>query len=156
MKMLPVLVLALVLPVAAHAQLYKWIDQDGKTRYGDTPPPGVKATTMRGVPAASQSAPAPAGADAKKKGPLTPAEQDKEFRKRQDEARKAGDKAAQESQVKAQRNEGCERTKEYLRTLESGQRIARTNPSGERYYMSEEQVAQETAKARESAQQACK
>ncbi|MGH8724443.1 MAG: DUF4124 domain-containing protein, partial [Burkholderiales bacterium] len=26
---------------AATAQQYKWIDQDGRVRYGDVPPPGV-------------------------------------------------------------------------------------------------------------------
>lgn len=56
----------------------------------------------------------------------------------------------------AQQSEGCERTKEYLRTLESGQRIARTNASGERYFLNEDQVAQEIVKARASVQQNCK
>jgi hypothetical protein len=86
---------------------------------------------------------------------MTPAEKEKDYRERQQEAQKAAAKADAEKQDKAARNEGCERTKEYLRTLESGQRIARTNPSGERYYLDEKQVAQEVAKAREAMQKAC-
>ena len=112
--------------------------------------------------AAPPPAPAAASKDAKKdakkdaqKGPLTPAEQAQEFRKRQEEAQKAQAKADQERQDKAARNEACQRTREYLATLESGARIQRTNPSGERYYLDENQVAQEVAKARESMQKAC-
>jgi hypothetical protein len=141
---------------SANAQLYKWVDKDGKTRYGDTPPAGVKAKAM-GAPA-SGSGPAAASSEAAakdaKKGPLTPAEQAQEFRKRQEEEKKAAAKAESENKDKASKAEDCARTKEYLRTLESGQRIARTNASGERYYMDDSQVAQESAKARESLQQA--
>jgi len=147
---------------AAQAQIKCWTDVNGKRGCGDTPPPGAKVTTVRGT--TSEPAPAPTaavskdGKDAKKdakKGPMTPAEQEKDYRERQKEAQKAAAKADAERADKAARNEGCERTKEYLRTLESGQRIARTNPSGERYYLDESQVANEVAKARESMQKAC-
>jgi len=141
---------------SASAQMYKWVDKDGKVTYGNTPPPGSKTSTVKGPPTSAAAAPASAAGDAKKKGPLTAAEQEQEYRKRQEEAAKAGKKAEQEQQAKAQRNEGCERTKEYLGTLQSGQRIARTNASGERYYMDESQVASEVAKAQQAVQQACK
>ena len=140
--------LALALAAStASAQMYKWVDRDGKVHYGNTPPPGSKTSAV--------TAPASSAGDAKKKDPLTAAEQEQEYRKRQQEAEKAGKKSEQEQQAKVQKNEGCERTKEYLNTLQSGQRIARTNPSGERYYMDETQVAQEVAKARQAVQQAC-
>lgn len=146
----------LVAAAPAAAQLYKWVDKDGKVRYGDTPPPGAKTSSVR-APAASEAPPAPAAAskDAKK-GPLTPAEQAKAFRERQEEQRKAAEKEERDRQARAQQNEGCERTREYLRTLESGQRIARTNPNGERYYLNEDQVRAEIEKARSSVREACK
>ena len=141
----------------AFAQMYKWVDKDGKVRYGDTPPPGSKTSAVKATSSgAAAPAPASSAGDAKKKDPLTAAEQEQEYRKRQQEAEKAGKKSEQEQQAKVQKNEGCERTKEYLNTLQSGQRIARTNPSGERYYMDENQVAQEVAKAQQAVQQACK
>jgi len=147
---------------AAQAQIKCWTDVNGKRGCGDTPPPGAKVTTVRGT--TSEPAPAPAaaaskdGKDAKKdakKGPMTSAEKEKDYRERQKEAEKAAAKADAERQEKAARAEGCERTKEYLRTLQSGQRIARTNSSGERYYLDESQVANEVAKAQESVQKAC-
>jgi len=149
-----ILVLAVVLSGAAHAQ-YRWIDKDGKTRYGDTPPPGVKATAL-GAPA-SGSAPASPAAASKdaKKGPLTAAEREQDFRKRQDAAKKDQEKAEQDRQAKSDQAEACTQTREYLRSLESGQRIARTNASGERYFLDEGQTAQEIAKARQTIQQNC-
>lgn len=142
---------------AAQAQLYKWLDKDGKTRYGDTPPAGVKATAL-GAPAsgtgAAAAAPGAAPKDAKK-GPLTPAEQAQEYRKRQEEEKKASAKAESERRAQAAKVEDCARAREYLRTLESGQRIVRTNAAGERYFMDESQTAQELAKAQQSIQQTC-
>ena len=138
----------------ALAQMYRWVDADGKVRYGDTPPPGVKTSSIK-APSSGGAAPA-AGAKDAKKGPLTAAEQEQEYRKRQTDAGKAAAKAEAERRAKSERNEACERTKEYLGTLQSGQRIARTDAKGERYYMEEAQVAQEVAKAQQAMQQACK
>jgi hypothetical protein len=143
----------------ASAQMYKWVDKDGKVRYSDTPPVGTKTTTVKS-PQSSGEAPAAAPADAKdkdaKKGPMTPAEKEQDYRKRQAEASKEADKAEAERRAKADLNEACQRSREYLNTLQSGQRITRSNPSGERYYLDENQVAQEITKAQQSMQAACK
>jgi hypothetical protein len=151
-----IFLLALAFAGAAHAQQFKWIDKDGKTRYGDNPPAGVKATAL-GAPAsgAAPASPAAAAKDAKK-GPLTTAEREQDFRNRQREAKKASEKSDEERLAQAARKDDCERAREYVRTLESGQRIARTDASGERYFLDENQVAQEIVKARQSAQQTCK
>jgi len=49
----------LAFAATALAQQYKWVDQDGKVRYGDTPPPGVQATRLK-PPVSAPAAPAPA------------------------------------------------------------------------------------------------
>ncbi len=154
--------LALLLAAGhAGAQMYKWIDKDGKVRYSDTPPPGAKTSQVRAP--ASGAVPADPAKDAKdakgakgaKKGPLTPAEQEQDYRKRQAEAQKEAAKAEQERGEKAAKQENCERSREALRTLESGQRMARTDAKGERYFLDDAQIAQEVAKARQSMQQSC-
>jgi len=150
MKRIFFVAMVLAFSGAALSQQYKWVDKDGRTRYGDVPPPGVKATRLKGPPAAS-APPAAPGA----KGPLSAAEKDAEFRKRQQEAQKAREKqelAAQDAQA---RRENCARAQEYVRTIESGQRISRTDNQGERYYLDDAQRAQELAKARQAAQQSC-
>lgn len=152
--MLRVLVCALLLVFAAGAaaQLYRWVDKDGRVRYSDTPPAGVKATTIKPPPGSSAPAPAPGDAAAKgaKKGPLTPAEQEADYRKRQAEAQKARDKQEQSQRDAEAKKDNCLRARETLAGLESGQRIARTGANGERYYLDDAQRAAEVEKARQS------
>lgn len=154
----PICLAMLMLLVAgsAGAQTYKWVDSDGKVRYGDTPPPGVKPSPVKAPQSAATTPASAPGAKDAKKGPVTATEQDMAFRKRQAEAGKAAEKAEADLRAQAKRSEGCERTREYLRTLESGQRISRTSPSGERYYLDESQVAQEMAKEQQIYQANCK
>lgn len=156
-KTLLFLVLA-IFAVTAQAQIKCWNDAKGKRVCGDNPPPGAKVSTVRGTstPLGPVTAPpGPAQKDAKKGGPLTPAEQEQEYRKRQAEAQKAAAKAEEEQKEKTQKNQNCVQARDSLRMLESGQRISRLNPSGERYYLDDAQIAQETSRARELVQQSC-
>jgi hypothetical protein len=151
MKRILLLAGMLALTASVSAQQYKWVDNKGRTQYGDTPPPGVNATRLRGP--TPPSAPPPAAKDAK--GPLSPAEKAADFRKRQEESAKEREKqevAARDAQTK---KDNCARAQEYLRTVQSGQRISRTDSKGERVFLDDAQVAQEAAQARQSVQQWC-
>ena len=45
----PLAILALLLAaLPASGQVYSWKDKDGRTHYGDMPPPAVEATLLRG------------------------------------------------------------------------------------------------------------
>jgi len=138
---------------AAQAQIRCWNDADGKRACGDAPPPGAKVTTLRGS-TAPDAAPDASAKDAKK-GPLTPAEQDQQFRKRQLDAQKAADKSAAEQKVAAEKQASCAQARDALRMFESGQRVTRTDANGERYCLDEKQIADETARAREVADKTC-
>jgi len=153
--------IALAFAAGAGAQQYKWVDKDGKVRYGDTPPAGVKATPLRGPAAAPAPAPAPqaatkdAGKEAKRSGPLTPAEQEAEFRKRQQEAAKQREQEEKLAMDAQRRREACESARSHLRTLESGGRISRLNEKGERVFVEDDQRAGETARARKGVADNC-
>jgi hypothetical protein len=159
------LMLCGLVAAGAHAQGYKWVDKNGHTQYGDIPPPGVKATPLGpppppiSSPAGSGSAPSAVGnagaAPAAHKGPMTPAEQELEFRRRIKEAQEAAAKAEKERQQAQQKKQNCDAATQALRTLESGQRIARVDDKGERYYINDQQRAAETARAREQVSQSC-
>jgi len=157
--LLRVLVCAMSLAFAAGAaaQMYRWVDKDGKVRYGDTPPPGVNARALGAptAPGAPAAAPETAAKDAKK-GPLTPAEEEKEFRKRQVDAQKAAAKAEQEQKDAQTRIDNCNRAQAALRTLETGQRVVTTDAQGERYYLNDEEIARQTAVARQQVSDWCK
>lgn len=155
------LILALSMAAgAAQAQIKCW-NEGGKRVCGDAPPPGAKVTTLRG-PASGQAEPVPAAAakdgakKAEKKGPLTPAEQEQEYRKRQDESAKASAKVAEEQRNAEAKKANCAQARQALVELESGLRISRINPTtGERYFLEESQIAQEAGKAREAIRTAC-
>jgi len=138
-----------LLATGAQAQVYCWTTKDGKRQCGDTPPPGVKATTL-----STPSAP-PAPAEPAKKGAAAKGDPEQEFRKRQIEAQKARDKEQQAQEQAAAKQQNCESAREALRVLESGQRIARLDKAGERYFLDEQQTAQETERARQVVQKSC-
>jgi hypothetical protein len=158
MRKLLALLFAASVAGAAQAQIKCWTNAAGKRECGDTPPPGAKVSTVRGT-APAGPAPAPAEKDAAakdaKKGPLTPAEQEQEFRKRQLEAQKTREKEEQERKDAEVKRQNCEQARAALRTLESGQRIARADERGERYFLDETQIAAEIARARRAVQQSC-
>jgi hypothetical protein len=133
---------------AALAQQYKWVDQNGRIQYGDAPPPGVQAQRLKPPP--SGAAPA-ARKDDKGKG-LSP---EAAFRKRQEDAEKDRQKQEQEELAATAKRENCTRAQEQLRQLESGQRIARVDAKGERYFMDDAQIQQELARTRQIVQQSC-
>ena len=142
----------------AQAQIKCWNDANGKRVCGDAPPAGAKVTTLKGPSGPATPAPAPGakdGAKAASKGPLTPAEQEQEYRKRQGEASKAAEKSAQAQRDAAAKQDTCNRARAALSQLESGQRIALTDAKGERYFMDDDQKAAEIAKARQVVQDAC-
>jgi len=143
---------------SAHAQAFKWVDSSGNVGYGDAPPPGAtKVTPLQGIappPAAAPSAET-SGAAGTKHGPLTPAEQDLEFRRRLKESQEAAAKADRERQAAEAKKANCESARQSLQTLDSGQRIMRIDSNGERYFISDTQREQETARAREAVGQWC-
>ena len=163
MKRLSVaLSLALCLALPASAQMYKWVDANGKVQYSDKPPPSnVKTEKLREAsrapsPPAANEAKDEAAKDAAKAEPKTPAEREQAFRKRQAEASKAQEKQAQEEANARSRAEYCQRAKDNLANLELGGRQTTVNAKGERAFLSDEQIAQATAKARQEVASACK
>jgi hypothetical protein len=145
MDKLIVLMTALAFAASAAAQQYRWIDKDGKVEYGDTPPPGAKATRLN-LPAAAPQPPAPA------KDALTP---EAAFRKRQQERREQEEKAAKERAAAEAKRLNCQQAQAALRQLQSGQRITSLNAAGERVFLDDEQRARETERAQQAVSEWC-
>jgi hypothetical protein len=140
----------MALSAAVAAQAYKWIDKDGKVRYGDQPPPGVKATPLKGVPPPA----APPAAAAAKKGdkPLSP---EAAFQKRQQEKAEAEKKDAKASADQETKRQNCEQAQAALRTMQSGQRISTTNAAGERVYLSDDERDREMVRLQGTVREWC-
>lgn len=148
----------------AQAQAYRWVDKDGKVRYGDIPPAGVKATPMKAPAGPPSAAPGPAakgapGKDAAKdakKGPMTPAEQEQAYRERQVKAKEEQEKAAREKADAEQKRQSCESAQETLRSLERGTRISTINAQGETVYMDDAQRAARIQQTQKVIAETCK
>jgi len=93
--------------------------------------------------------------DAAKAGPRTPAEQEQAFRKRQLDAAKAQEEAAKKQAQARDKAENCRRATAAVAHLELGGRQSRVDEKGERTFLTDQQIAQETAKARQEAAAAC-
>lgn len=148
MNRLLLIAVALAFSAAAAAQTYKWVDKDGKVRYGDTPPPDAKVQRLKPPPSPAE---APAAAPEGKK-PLSP---EAAFRKRQQEKADAEDKAAKERDLAERKRENCENAQARLRLLESGARITTANAQGEREFISDEARARDIERTRKVVAEAC-
>ena len=154
--------------VTGVAAQWSWKEDNGRVVYSDRPPPPeIKASQILRQPTIQAPAPQPAvpgttgdpakAADGKPaaSGPKTIAERDMEFRKRQQERADAERKAQDEQQKSTAKAAECERARGYLRSLEDGMRIARTDASGNREFLDDAERAQETERTRKMVQSLC-
>lgn len=144
MKRILVFACALAVSTGAFAQLYKWVDKDGRVTYSDQPPPAQESKQLN------------VGG-----GPSTPArrsaiERDKELEKSRLDAKEKA-KLSENLEKKAQIDEeNCNRAKAYLRTVTDGGRIATYDAKGERVLLDDRQIEEERVKAQKAVDESCK
>lgn len=156
----------LLLADAAQAQ-WKWRDGRGQVHISDTPPPrevpdkdvlqrpepvqrrASAATAAASVPAAL----VPAASASAAQAPVDAQLQEQRKRAEQQEAARA---KAEEQKAAAIRKDNCQRARQQLATLDSGQRIARIGADGEREILDDAQRAAETQRAREAISSQCR
>lgn len=83
------------------------------------------------------------------------AERELEFRKRQKERAEAEKKLADAQAEAARKAEDCERARGYMRSLDDGVRLLRTNPDGSRELLDEAQRAAEVQRTQQIIQSRC-
>jgi hypothetical protein len=150
----------LLLSTPAEAQ-WKWRDSRGQIHISDIPPPRdipdkdvlqrPEVTVRKAAPA--PAAPASAAASAPGKAPVDPELEERRKRSEQEQAARA---EADKQRAAAVRRDNCQRAREQLATLDSGQRIARVKADGEREILDDEQRARESRRARELIASECR
>lgn len=147
MKRIALLAAVAAIAVSAHAQIYQWKDENGKTVISDKPPVGAVQTQKKfGAGTSSTSAPAQKSL----------AEREMDFRKRRKESQDLAEKTRKEEAAAADQQENCNNARRQLQLLESGERVALRDEKGERYFMDDAQRSQEIAKARSFLESNCK
>jgi type IV secretory pathway VirB10-like protein len=156
-----VAVAMMVMSAGAAAQINKCVDKSGKVvgygyecQPGTTPQAsGVKAAPP--PPAAPAAAASPGGASPA--APKSTAERDADFRKRQMEKQEASAKDDKKAAAAAQNQRACEESRAYLKSLQSGNRITRTDPkTGERVFLGDTDYSAEIARTQKTLDTHCK
>ena len=106
------------------AALYKWMDENGRTVYGDTPPAGVKAEKVNAPTA-------PANPNAVRDMATTDAQIKARQRARAEEDAKA-EKAQADAKAKLER---CAQLRGSIQTMRSGSAVYKFNEKGEKIYL---------------------
>ena len=143
MKRMLIVAMALAVAPLASADLYKYVDKNGKTVYTDQPPADADAKRMSG-PSAPATAPA-----------KTAVERDKENEKGKEKSRDQAKKTAEADKAEQAKKLRCEQARGNLQIYTDGGRIMKTNEKGERDYMSDEEIASERAKTQKLVDEAC-
>lgn len=124
--------IALVLLVssvqALAADIYRWVDANGRTQYGTAPPPGVKATLVRPPPPADPQAASQAAARAQR----SIAETERSSAERAAEAARREAEAAAAGSGAADRLRRCAEAREQLLVVTRPQAVFKFDASGGR------------------------
>lgn len=117
------LILLLLLAVPANSQIYKWVDENGKTQYSDQPPPnGIsKNEKMLDI----QSSPQSANEDKSITEDLM--EKEREFKERRAAHEKTRNKHQAEAEMK---KENCLRAQSNLDLLKNSERLSVPDGNG--------------------------
>ena len=119
----------LALLVPASAQVYKWVDEEGKTHYGERPPQRKTAKEVEQRLANPGAPPGKAAAPDWK-------EKELEFRGRRIEAEQAETKRRQQETANRQ---ACNQARDHVAQMKTARRMYRLNEKGERVYQSAEE-----------------
>jgi hypothetical protein len=143
-------VILVLLSGTAYGQLLKCVDRSGRIEYANVCPPGARQeqTGIKNTPASSGSSSTPQ---------KSLAERDAEFRKRQTEQQEAQAKQDKKTAENQQMQRACEDSRSYLKSLQAGNRVARTDPkTGERVFLEDKDYAGEIANAQRTVDANCK
>lgn len=132
------------------AQVYKWVDKDGKVQYSDTPPPTsatkTEAKKVDTSPAAASTSPSAKSLQ----------DRAKDYDKRKADVAEKVKKSDVDQQNTSINAANCSDARSALRELETGRPITRTLETGAREFLDDEARQAEMTKARKSVTDYCK
>lgn len=148
-RLLVIAIICLAAPIAS-AELYKYVDKDGKTVYSDQPPVNIDSKQLNIQSGASTSTAAPSA------GPKTALDRDRDLQKGRDEAReraKKSDEGAKQAEAKEQ---ACAQARSAYQLYADGGRITKYNDKGERVYLGDDEIDAERERSKREMDEACK
>ena len=132
-----ILLLGLIAPIAAHAGVYKWVDENGKVHYGDSPQDSQPSVEMN----INDTAPTPSSFDdvlsreEKRERLLQSMEEDRLEKQEKRDKQKA---------VNKKNRQKCNRYRDQMRHYERANALYKLDREGNRVYMSDGDRARAT------------
>lgn len=148
MKRIIVLACALALVPIASAQMYKYVDKNGKTVYTDQPPPEADPKAMR-IPSSATGGSAPAPGK-------SAVAQDKDNQKGKEKAAEGAKKEEEKAAYAKAEAERCESAKAAYQQYAMGGRIAKLNDKGEKEFLGDAEIDAARERSRAQMEQLCK
>jgi len=147
MKGIVLLTCVLAVATLASAQLYKYVDKNGKTVYTDQPPPDADPKAMRIPSSAQGSAPPPA---------KSAVAQDKELQKGRDKA-KENEKKAEDTAARArQQEELCASATMAYQQYSQGGRMTKLDEKGEKVFLGDAEIDAARESSKRKMDEVCK
>ena len=152
MKRFFILACALAIAPFASAQLYKYVDKDGKTVYSDQPPANIDSKQLNVRSGTAAATPSANVTDA----PKSYVDRDKDLQKGREERRESAKKAEDAAKVAQQKEDNCIQARGAYQQYADGGRIHKYNAQGERVYLGDEEMEAEKVRSKREMDEACK
>ena len=120
------LLIVMLLPTLAFAQIYRWTDADGRVHFGQRPPAGAEQVEVR-----------PQVVERDEQTRAREARSERFFDARRQEQQAAREQA---NQAQVAREQECQGLRRQLSRLQLGGRFFRNDAAGERVYYSDSEV----------------
>ena len=150
MKRLLIIAIACIAPLAS-AQLYKYVDKDGKTVYSDQPPVNIDSKQMN-IPSSNATG---APTTTPPAAPKTAVDRDRELQKARDAARDSAKKSDEKLKQAGAQEEACAQAKSAYQTYAEGGRITKFE-NGERVFLSDQEIDVARERSKREMDEACK
>lgn len=138
----------IVWSAVASAIVYKWVDADGKVHYGDRPPDGVHAEVVELIGTHVPRAAAPAASQAPR-----PAQSFANNGANQSTLEK--ERKSVDADVAATHEQQCTDAQARYKQMIEGRRLYKLGASGEREYLSSEEIDSERMNAKREVDAVC-
>ncbi len=144
----------------ACADIFEWVDKDGKKHYSDQSPPhdAKQSVTVRKYRSTANAAPTAAapGISAAPDKQKSYTEMEADFKKRRVEKEEAEAKQRKELAEAAEKQKNCERARNHAKNLQNGGRFTKTGPDGEQIYLEDKEIDAAKDEASKQLEQWCK
>ena len=142
------MVALLTLSATASAEVYRWVDRQGRVHYSDRPSENAQLVSVRSRPSSAETVAARTDQEAEQRAQA--AAQEAEQRSEQATAQ------AVQQDVNRSREEQCKKAQEAYRTATESQRLYRPGKNGEREYLTDAELTETRINARKAMDNLCK